>query len=56
MKLSTQTVFQRGLATENIKAKDILKEHASYCDVEREVKHFAGETLAYVTPVSRFYS
>nr|UCK81485.1 chitinase-like protein 2 [Arenicola marina] len=48
--LSTQNVVERGLVTESLKAKDILKEYKSYCDVEREVKHFKGETLGYVTP------
>ncbi len=52
MKLSTENVLQRGLVTEAVKVKDILKEHKAYCDVEREIKQFQGETLAYVTPVS----
>lgn len=42
----------RGLVSEKIKATDIVKEHKAFCDVEREVKHFQGDTLAYVTPVS----
>lgn len=50
VKLSGQSVIARGLVTENAKAKDITKEHKAYCDVEREVKQFQGETLAYVTP------
>jgi hypothetical protein len=44
-------VRDRGLVTEKLKSKDIIKEHASYCDRDREVKHFPGITLAYVTPV-----
>ena len=51
VKLSAKNVVERGLITEVPKSKDILKEHKAYCDVEREVKHFAGPTLAYVTPV-----
>lgn len=51
-KLSDKTVIQRGLVTEQVKAKDIVKEHGIYCDTRREVKNFRGETLAYVTPVS----
>ncbi|GAB1603090.1 chitinase domain-containing protein 1-like [Argonauta hians] len=49
-KLSDKTVIQRGLVTEQVKAKDIVKEHSIYCDTRREVKNFRGETLAYVTP------
>ncbi|ESO08732.1 hypothetical protein HELRODRAFT_74077, partial [Helobdella robusta] len=43
-------VYQRGLVAKNVKASDILKDHSSYCDVEKEVKKFDGITLAYVTP------
>jgi len=50
--LSTETVVKRGLVTEKVKATEIIKEHQKYCDTEREIKHFAAETLAYVTPVS----
>lgn len=52
LQLSAKNVDDRGLVTTTPKSKDILKEHQSYCDVEREVKHFPGQTLAYVTPVS----
>ena len=52
VKLSTENVIQRNLVTEELNVKDIVKEHASYCDVEREIKHFQGTTLGYVTPVS----
>ena len=55
VKLSAKNVIDRGLVTDSPKSKDILKEHKSYCDVEREVKHFSGQTLAYVTPVSDSY-
>ena len=53
VRLSAQTVLQRGLVAENVKFKDVVREHANYCDTEREFKHFPGETLAYVTPVGR---
>ena len=53
VKLSAKNVLSRGLVTESVKVKDILKEHQSYCDLEREIKHFKGNTLAYVTPVSK---
>lgn len=53
IKLSTQNVIKRGFVTERTKTKDIVKEHRSYCDVEKELKNFKGITLAYVTPVSK---
>ena len=52
MTLSTENVVQRKLVTEKPDVKDIIKEHASYCELEREIKHFPGATLGYVTPVS----
>ena len=52
VRLSGENVRARGLVTEHAKSKDIVKEHAAFCDVEREVKHFQGTVLAYVTPVS----
>ena len=53
MELSTETVVKRGLVSEKVKATEILKEHQNYCDIEREIKHFPAESLAYVTPVSK---
>lgn len=47
---------QRGLVSASVKATDISREYQSYCDIEREVKQFQGETLAYVTPVSLDFS
>lgn len=41
----------RGLVTNDVKAKDVIKEHGSYCEVEKEIKQFTGDVLAYVTPV-----
>ena len=52
MKLSTENVLDRGLVSQSIKAKEVLSAHKSYCDIEREVKHFDKLTLGYVTPVS----
>ena len=45
-------MVKRGLVSTKVKATEIVKEHQTYCDTEREIKHFAAETLAYVTPVS----
>ena len=56
MKFSSVNVVDRGLVTEKIRSKDVIKEHASYCDVDQGVKHFPGITLAYVTPVSMHLS
>ena len=44
-------MYSRDLVSTKVKAKDIVKEHRAFCEVERELKHFSGETLAYVTPV-----
>ena len=51
--MATESVLKRGLVSENIKYKDVLKEYKAYCETEREIKHFNGQTLAYVTPVSK---
>ena len=53
MQVATESVVKRGLVSENIKYKDVLKEYKAYCETEREIKHFSGQTLAYVTPVSK---
>ena len=45
-------MVKRGLVTKTVKATEIVKEHQTYCDTEREIKHFPAEILAYVTPVS----
>lgn len=49
-KLASKNVLDRNLVSETISVKEILKEHKLYCDAEREIKHFTGDTLAYVTP------
>ena len=53
VQVATESVLKRGLVSENIKYKDVLKEYKAYCETEREIKHFNGQTLAYVTPVSK---
>ena len=50
--MSTENVVQRNLVTEKPNVKDIIRDHASYCELEKEIKHFPGATLGYVTPVS----
>jgi len=48
---SDQTVKERGLVKTDMKWKEIVAEHAAYCETQAEVKKFRGETLGYVTPV-----
>ncbi|KAK3094557.1 hypothetical protein FSP39_003381, partial [Pinctada imbricata] len=48
--LSKASVHARGLVTEKVKAKEILKDHPSYCETCIDKKTFHGDTLAYVTP------
>ncbi|XP_064652305.1 chitinase domain-containing protein 1-like [Lineus longissimus] len=50
VKLSKETVTERGLVNEAIKSREILKEYKSYSDVKKDIKHFEGPTLAYITP------
>lgn len=45
-----ENVVKRGLVTKAVKATDVVREHQSFCDIEREMKQFQGDTLAYVTP------
>lgn len=52
VQVATDNVRKRGLVAEQMKFKDVLKEHKAYCETEREIKHFDGQTLAYVTPAS----
>lgn len=52
---AVENVVKRGLVTASVKATDVVREHQSYCDIEREMKQFQGDTLAYVTPVCPFY-
>jgi len=50
--VSDKTVEERGLVKTDVKWKEIVSEHASYCDLTRELSQFDGEVLGYVTPVS----
>ncbi|XP_077990422.1 chitinase domain-containing protein 1-like [Glandiceps talaboti] len=50
VKLSDQTVVERGLVVENPKAKDIIKEFQNYCVKKKDIKQFDGDILGYVTP------
>lgn len=45
------TVVERGLVTEKLKWKDIVKHHNLYSKNHQTVKQFAGISLGYVTPV-----
>ena len=45
-------VVTRNLIQEEHRPSDILREHYRYCELEREIRHFKGPVLAYVTPVS----
>lgn len=47
-----KNVVERNLVQSKLRPYDILKEHENYCEMEREMRHFDGEVLAYVTPVS----
>lgn len=46
------TVTERGLVTEKAKWKDIVTNHHFFSTTHKHIKHFAGLSLAYVTPVS----
>lgn len=49
---SDKTVQERGLVVVDPKAKDIILEHRSYCSKKMKERHFSGDVLGYVTPVS----
>lgn len=48
--LADTNVQTRGLVQKEVKYKDIIKSHSSYCAKEKVKKSFSGETLGYVTP------
>ncbi|KAL3888021.1 hypothetical protein ACJMK2_000405 [Sinanodonta woodiana] len=51
VKPTDKNVQQRGLVNNEVTYKEILKEHASYCEILKDIKVFeTGDTLAYVTP------
>lgn len=45
-------VVNRDLIKAEHTPSDVLREHYRYCELEREIRHFKGPVLAYVTPVS----
>ncbi|GCC16405.1 hypothetical protein chiPu_0021359 [Chiloscyllium punctatum] len=47
---SKHLVQERGLVVTDPKARDILKEHKSYCTAKVVERHFSGDILGYVTP------
>ncbi|XP_075043956.1 chitinase domain-containing protein 1 isoform X2 [Mixophyes fleayi] len=49
-RLSDAPVQSRGLVTTDIKAKDIVLDHQSYCAKKMEERHVSGDVLGYVTP------
>jgi len=50
LEAADSNVVDRGLVLKKPKIKDILNEHSQYFERDREIKHFQGEVLAYVTP------
>ena len=36
-----------------LRAEDVVLEHRSYCSPKARERHFAGDVLGYVTPVSK---
>ncbi|CAJ0930371.1 unnamed protein product [Ranitomeya imitator] len=49
-RLSDAPVQSRGLVTTEIKAKDIVLHHQSYCSKQAKERHVSGDVLGYVTP------
>lgn len=49
---SDKNVQDRGLVVTDPKAKDIILEHRSYCSKKTKERHFSGDVLGYITPVS----
>lgn len=49
-KLSDKNVKDGGLINSDVKWKDIVNNHATFCEVEKHKKTFQGETLGFVTP------
>lgn len=50
---SSKPVHERGLVVTDLRAEDVVLEHRSYCPARAHRRHFAGDILGYVTPVSR---
>ncbi|XP_073514797.1 chitinase domain-containing protein 1 isoform X2 [Phyllobates terribilis] len=49
-RLSDAPVQSRGLVTTDVKAKDIVLDHQSYCSKKAKERHVSGDVLGYVTP------
>ncbi|XP_042302277.1 chitinase domain-containing protein 1 isoform X1 [Sceloporus undulatus] len=47
---SEKTVQDRGLVVTDLKAKDIVLEHKSYCAKKAQENYFSGDVLGYITP------
>lgn len=47
---SDRPAQERGLALTAVRAKDVVREHRSYCSARAHERHFAGAVLGYVTP------
>ncbi|XP_064513681.1 chitinase domain-containing protein 1 isoform X3 [Pseudopipra pipra] len=47
---SDKNVQDRGLVVVDPKAKDIIREHRSYCSKKMKERHFSGDVLGYITP------
>ncbi|KAM9302190.1 chitinase domain-containing protein 1 [Gastrophryne carolinensis] len=48
--VSDVTVQARGLVTTDVKAKDIVLEHKSYCARKAKERNASGDVLGYITP------
>ncbi|NP_001087530.1 chitinase domain-containing protein 1 isoform X1 [Xenopus laevis] len=49
-RLSDTSVQSRGLVSTDVKAKDIVLEHRSYCAKKLKERHVSADVLGYVTP------
>ncbi|KAM9013166.1 chitinase domain-containing protein 1 isoform 2-T3 [Ara ararauna] len=47
---SDKNVQDRGLVVVDLKAKDIILEHRSYCSTKMRERYFSGDVLGYITP------
>lgn len=53
--LSDLPVQARGLVSTDVKAKDIVLDHQSYCIKNVKERHVTADVLGYVTPVSQYF-
>ncbi|CAH2325368.1 chitinase domain-containing 1 isoform X1 [Pelobates cultripes] len=49
-RLSDVPVQSRGLVSTDVKAKDVVLEHRSYCAKKVKERHVTGDVLGYITP------